>query len=472
MQRRPTGRHKPVRVGDTVSLDVESLADGPDALCRSGDYVIFVAGALPGERVLVRVTNAGRKFGRGELLRVERPSPDRVGPKCPHFLECGGCHFQHLAYPKQLEHKTARLTKTLSWGLKRQTLPILPMAAPAEPWGQRNKIALQVVGRAHDAWGGFFRMHSREVIPVEQCPVQDPRGTELSFDAVKAVSESGIEPWREYDDRGVVKAVLVRSMKGTGDAHVTVVTRTPRIPREDKLVRAILDAGATGVSVNLNDRDGPQLLGRHTTLLAGPKRITEELGGLRFLSSPGAFFQTSAWGAAFLVDAIRRLVDAPEGARVIDLYSGGGLLSLALASRGAHVLGIEENASATGDAVASARANDLENSADFVTGPVESYLHDLMREPTRPYAVVLDPPRDGCDPRVLDAMSRVSPEKIVYVSCEPSSLARDLAHLDHAGWDLERVEPLDMFPHAFHVESIAVLKPRRAPQRRYTRGRR
>lgn len=464
------GRDKPVRPGDELSLEVEGLADGPDAMCRVGDYVVFVAGALPGERVLVRVTNAGRKFGRAELLRVERPSPDRVGPRCRHFLECGGCHFQHLAYPKQLEHKTARLEKTLAHALRRDALPIVEMAAPEDPWGQRNKIALQVIGRANEAQGGFFRMRSRDVVPVRECPVQDPRGTALSFAAVDAIGRTGIEPWREWDDRGVVKAVVVRAMKGTGDAHVTVVSRTPRIPREEKLVRELLRTGATGVSVNLNDRPGPQLLGRHTDLLAGPKRIAEELGGVRYLSSPGAFFQTSAWGARHLVDAVRRLVDAPEGARVIDLYSGGGLLSLALASRGAQVLGIEENPSATGDAIASARANGLERAAEFATGPVEAYLRDLARE-RAPFAVVLDPPREGCDPRVVEAVSRLAPEKIVYVSCEPSSLGRDLALFDRLGWDTTRVEPLDMFPHAFHLESIAVLERPRRPVRRYPRGR-
>lgn len=459
-----------MRVGDEISVEVESLADGPDALCRVGDYVVFVAGALPGERVLVRVTNAGRKYGRADLLRVERKSPHRVGPECRHFLECGGCHFQHLDYDQQLEHKTARLTKQLSHSLGRTSLPVLPMAAPENPWGQRNKIALQVIGRPGEADAGFFRMRSRDVVPIRECPVQDPDGTNLAFDAVDAVNAAGIEPWREWDQRGVIKAVVVRAMKGTGQSHVTVVSRTPRLPREERLVRELSRAGATTVSVNVNDREGPQLMGRQTHVLAGPQRIAEEIGGVRYLSSAGAFFQTSAWGAAFLADAVVRLVDAPEGARVVDLYSGGGLLSLALAKAGADVIGIEESPAASGDARASARANRLEHRAFFATGPAEARVRDLARE-RRPYAVVLDPPRDGCDPRVLDAVARLAPERIVYVSCEPASLARDLAIFERTGYRTVRVEPLDMFPHAFHVEAVVVLEPDADPARTNMRSR-
>lgn len=462
-RRRP--KTKPVERGDELSLDVESLADGPDALCRAGDYVIFVAGALPGERVLVRVTSAGRKFGRADLLRVERPSPDRVGPACRHFLECGGCHFQHLAYDKQLEHKTARLTKQLEYGLKRSSLPVLPMAAPGSPWGQRNKIAFRVVGRAGEADPAFFRMRSPDLVPIAECPVQDPAGTQLAFDAIDAINRVGVEPWTdltESGDRGVLKALVVRKMKGTGESHVTLVSRTPRIPREDKLLRELLAAGATAVSVNVNDRGGPHLMGRETNVLSGPPRIAEEIGGVRYLSSAGAFFQTSGWGAAFLADAVVRLVDAPKDALVIDLYSGGGLLSLALAKRGAFVVGIEENPGASADARASAKANGLDERTRFATGPAESLVRDLRRE-RRPFAVVLDPPREGCDPRVLDAVAQLSPERIAYVSCEPASLARDLAHFERAGFEAVRIEPLDMFPHAFHVETVVLLeRPKRA----------
>lgn len=465
MKERPQGT--PVRVGQQVVVEVESLADGPDAMCRVGNYVLFVAGALPGEKVLVQVTSAARKFGRAHLLEIQRRSPDRVGPLCEHFEECGGCHFQHLAYDAQLAHKTERLKKTLSYPLHTppDALPILPMVGPDDPWEQRNKIALHVKGRAGKVFSGLFKLRSREVVHIRECPVQDAFGTEMAFAAADSVNELGMLPWDERDDHGMVRAIVVRSTKTTRQAQVTLVARHPRVPKIDRFAADMIRAGATGVAVNVNERIGPMLMGRDTTQIEGPPRIAEEIGGVRYLSSPGAFFQTSAWGAAFLVDAVRRLVDPPPNARVVDLYSGGGLLSLALADR-ARVIGIEENPSAVSDAVASAKENRF-TTAQFLTGPAERLIRGVAHElgNDRPWAVMLDPPREGCDPAVIHAVATVMrPQRIVYVSCDPVSLGRDLALFAQGGYALKRVEPLDMFPHAFHIEAIAVLEPvQRAP---------
>ena len=333
MKGRPTA--KPVTLGQELDVEIDALGDGPDAMARVGAYVLFVSGALPGEKVRVRVTSAGRKFGRADLLSIERRSPHRVGPLCEHFGECGGCHFQHLAYPAQLEHKTARLAKTLSFPLRAApgALPILPMQGPPDPWGQRNKIALHVKGRRGEAASGLFKLRSRDIVHIRECPVQDDFGTEVAFAAADSINALGIEPWGERDDDGIVRAIVVRSTKTTKQAQVTIVSRHERVPRIEKFAADMERAGATSVSVNLNERPGPMLMGRDTKLLVGQARIMEEIGGVRYLASPGAFFQTSAWGAAKLQESVRRLVDPPDNAMVVDLYSGGGLLSLALASR-------------------------------------------------------------------------------------------------------------------------------------------
>jgi 23S rRNA (uracil1939-C5)-methyltransferase len=445
-----------VSVGDELTVEIVSLADGPDALARVGDYVLFVAGALPGEKVRIRVVSATKKFGRGALLEIERRSPDRVGPRCEHFLDCGGCHFQHLAYPAQLDHKTRRLEKALEFGMKRRSLPILPMIGPEDPWGQRNKTALHVKGRPGAAIAGLHQMHSRDVVPIRECPVQDSFGTRLAFAARDEINRERIEPWGSRDDRGLLRAIVVRATTG-GEASVTLVSRRPALPRIDRIAAALERAGATTVALNVNDRPEPALIGRDTRLVAGKKRIAETVEGVRYLSSPAAFFQTSPWGAAYLVHAMRRLVDPPEGATVIDLYSGGGLLSLALADR-AQVIGIEENPAAVEDANASARENGMEERVGFHAGVAERLLHDVAREVRRPWAVMLDPPREGARPAVLDAIVRMQPSRIVYVSCDPVTLGRDLGVLARAGWQPTVIEPLDMFPHAYHVESVTLLE--------------
>ncbi len=463
-------RETPVRMGETLEVDVESLADGPDAMARVGAYVLFIAGALPGERVRVRVTSAGRKHGRADLVTILRRSPHRVGALCEHFGECGGCQFQHLAYDAQLEHKTARLAKQLAFEMRvpASALPIVPMTGPEEPWGQRNKIALHVRGRRGDVVAGLHRMRSREIIPIRDCPVQDEEGTRLAFAAVDAIVDAGIDPWRERDEEGYIRSVVVRTSRATGQSSVTIVSRRPRVPRLERVVRDLERAGATTIALNVNDRPDPALLGRETHVLSGRKRLMEEIEGIRYLSSPAAFFQTSAWGAAELVKKVRRLANPPKGARLIDLYSGGGLLSLALADRVREVIGIEENPSAVEDARASASLNGITN-ARFVAARSEHVVRELSADRT-PTVVVLDPPREGCDRRVIEALARLKPLRVVYVSCEPQTLARDVAELSALGFDLKTVEPLDMFPHAYHVEAVAVLEPARANS--YSRSRR
>ncbi len=458
MRQRPASR--PVAVGQELSVDVESLADGPDALCRIDNYVLFVAGALPGERVRVRVLTAGKKYGRAELLAVERPSPDRVAARCPHFGECGGCHLQHLDYREQLRVKAERLAKTISHPLRAAPprLPVLGMAAPTDPWGQRNKIALHLARRRTGVEAGLFKLRSREIEPIRECQVADERGTRLAFAAVEAIRAAKIEPWSPRDDEGVLRSVVVRTANATDDAHVTLVSRTRTVPNADRVARALVDAGATGVSINHNETLGPALLGRETETIRGPARIAEEIGGIRYLSSPGAFFQTSAWGAAYVVEAVRRYVDPPPDATIVDLYSGGGLFSLALAREAREVIGIEANRRAVEDARASAEANGIGN-ARFLVGPVEKRAGELVARRLRPFAVILDPPREGCDPAAIDAVARLSPRRVVYVSCEPASLGRDLAAFAGHGFGLVEVEPLDMFPQAFHVEAVALLEP-------------
>ena len=459
---RPRTTERPVSVGAELSVDVESLADGPDALARVGDYVLFVAGALPGERVRVRVTSATKKFGRADLLEIERRSPDRVGPRCEYFLACGGCHYQHLAYPKQLEAKTAQVEKAVSFGMKRArgSLPILDAIGPDDPWEQRNKIALHLKGRPGAAIAGLHRMRSREVIPIEACPVQEKFGTDLAFAARDAVNAERLETWHPREDSGVARAIVVRSAPSTGEASVTLVSRRTSVPRLERLVERLERAGATTIAVNVNDRDEAALLGRDTTLAAGKKRIAEEIEGIRYLSSAGAFFQTSSWGAAYLVHAMRRLVDPPPDATIVDLYSGGGLLSLAVADRAGRVVGIEENKLAVEDAIASARENGLDEKTAFHAGSAERLADEVARELRRPpFAVLLDPPREGASPRVIDTIARrLRPEKVAYVSCDPASLGRDLALFAQLGYEPTVIEPLDMFPHAWHVESVALLE--------------
>ncbi len=452
--RRP--RSVPVEVGQELSLDADAFGDGPDVLCRVDDYIVFVAGGIPGERLRVRITSAARKFGRASLLRVERPSPQRAKPRCRHFGRCGGCQLQHVDPDLQRQSRADRLARTLRHTLGRD-VPISATLAPKESYGHRTKLALAAGLRREGLVTGMFALRSRELIAIEECPAHDPLGFALGRRASDAANGAGLVPFDVHTGHGELRAIVVRSAPATGQTALTfVMQRTPPPP---SLV-AELAPHATTIAWNRNDGPPERLLGRRTIVLHGPPRIADRIAGLHLATSPGAFFQTSAFGAGALVEAVRARVPAAPNATVVDLYCGGGLLGLAVADRVGTVIGIEENEVGVEDAIASAKANRFTNTR-FVADRVETGITALVRDRVQPGVVLLDPPRAGADPRVLAAIGReLVPKRIVYVSCDPAALGRDAAELESFGYALADVQPVDMFPHTHHVEAIATFDRR------------
>lgn len=453
-------------MGEVVTLEASGLADGPDALCLADGYVVFVAGALPGERVRARVTQAGRKHGRAELLDVLAPSPHRVPPRCKHFGTCGGCHLQSLDPPEQARLKAASVAKVLAHrlGLAPADLPMVPMATPADPYGQRTKIALMLAPdpRRHLVYGLYAR-RSQRIVPLEMCPVSNPAGLTVAVRVAEALRASKAPVADPATGAPGLRAVVVRAANGTNERHVLYVGTSSAPPDEARLVRAALDAGAASAAWNVNPEAGSALLGRETRVLHGPPRLREVVAGRTYLVSPGAFFQTSAWGVTHLVEAVRARVPAEPEADLVDLYCGGGLLTLALADRCRRAVGLEGNPHAVEDARASARAAGVQN-VEFVAGRVEARVRELSRR-VRAATVVLDPPREGCGAEVIAAVTEaLRPRRLIYVSCEPQALARDAVALRDAGYGLVEVAPFDMFPHTFHVETIATFEPQSAPR--------
>lgn len=443
----------PVAQGDVLELVVDGMADGPDGLCRVDGYVVLVAGVLPGERIEAEITSAARKFGRAELVRVLRPSPDRVEPRCRHFLACGGCQLQHARYEAQLQHKRQRLQRALQYRLGDAAPEVATTVAPPEPWGQRHKIALHLRDRDGELQPCFRRLRSIGLVEILECPASDEDGLDLAFTAVDELSRLQAPAWHPRLG-GVLRTLLVRQSQGTGESHVVIVATEPPAGIDGVAAR-LQQAGATTVSLNLNDGPVEQLLGRDTRVLAGPPRIEERIGGLRYAISPDSFFQTAPAGAAALVELVLQWLQPKAADFVADLYCGGGLFALPLAQRSRRVLGIEQGFGAVIDAQHSAARNDISN-AEFVHAAVEAQLHRWSHP--RPDLIVLDPPRQGCGDEVAALLGRLGPRRVAYVSCDAEALAKDLAALAAHGLRAVRVTPVDMFPHTAHVEAVAFLQ--------------
>ncbi len=455
----PRPRTVPVERDDCFEIDIVGLGDGPDGLGRIDNYVVFVPGTLPGERAYVKITSANRKFARGELLELLTQAPERVEPRCPHFLQCGGCHRQHQDYRSQLLDKQARLQRTVHIALGDDAPKVAPTVAAKPPYSQRHKVVLHLRNTRQDGLEGcFHRLRSPELVTVNECPASDPLAWDLAMRTIELLHDLPHGAWDpDFAPNALLRSVLVRTTT-IGDAHLLLVARDPFIPGLESLFHDLHEAGATTISVNGNNGEFSVLLGPETTVVSGPPRIQERIGSIFYLLSPDAFFQTSPQAAGHLIDLVTDWLAPSRNDDVLDLYCGGGLLTLPLALRARSALGVELSRTAVRDAEAAAMANRLRN-VEFRAGHVEACLSAIRRgELPRPQLVAMDPPRTGLDPIVIDELQRLRPAKLAYVSCEPQSLQRDLQALSAAGFRTAGVTPIDMFPQTCHVETVAMLE--------------
>jgi 23S rRNA (uracil1939-C5)-methyltransferase len=392
---------------------------------------------------------------------VLTPSPHRVTPKCPHFGPdaepgvgpCGGCSWQHIAYPEQLRLKTALVERLIRDAVRGdpRVRPMLPSTPLDAPWGYRHKVhfVFDNVGpnrRTHVVMGHYVR-GSRRVIPVRECPVHDPRGNALAFAFGDAFFRAGVATARGIAIRvGFRTKELMATLIAAGEPDRTLRTAS------QKALRTAIEP-PTSFHVNVHPRDDGFIFGRDTRKITGPARMREAVGDVSFVVSPTAFFQTNVRAAEILASVVLEAV--PAGDRVLDLYAGAGLFALPLAARGHAVTAVEENRQAVEDGEASLRLNRIPpDRCRFVAKPVETALRSIRAAET----VVLDPPREGCSPGVIDVVfGELQPRLAVYVSCNPEALARDLALVARHGYRIRSIQPVDMFPHTAHVEAVAAL---------------
>jgi 23S rRNA (uracil1939-C5)-methyltransferase len=452
---------RPAR-GQTVSITIDDLAFGGEGVGRVDGYVVFVAGGLPGDRLRVRLTEVRSRFGRGRIEAVESPSPDRVEAPCPYFGRCGGCRLQHLAYDAQLAFKAKQLRDCLERIGGLGSFELRPMLGAPEIYGYRNKMEFTVVARAGKPVIGLHEAERYDaVLDIERCLIQPEALNALLAEIRREAHALGLSVYDPVSEDGLLRFVVVRAGRHTGEAMLNLVTSAPDIQTLAPLaerVRASVPATAS-VVLNVNSRKASVAVGSEEHLLAGRDHINESLGGLAFRVSANSFFQTNTTQAERLFQIVLDACELGGHETVVDLYSGTGAISLMLARRCRWVYGIEVAATAVADAIRNAGANDIEN-CTFLSGEVRHLLPDLIAQGVKAEAVVADPPRAGFHPKALRALARLGPGRIVYVSCNPATLARDLSDLLRAGYRLDWVQPVDMFPHTPHIEAVARLTRR------------
>ena len=442
----------PVEKNDDLVVTIESLTNEGQGVARVEGFAVFVVGALAGEEVKAHVIKVQPTYAVAKATEILKPSPDRVRPACPVFAQCGGCTLWHLSYPAQLRQKQQWVQDALSRLGGFASVPMQPIVGMEEPTRYRNKgsFSFGVVGSA--AVFGFFAERSHRLVPFSDCLIQDERIVDAARRVAAWANACGVPVYDEATGEGQLRHVVARTT-AEGELMVTVVTKG-QLKKKDDLLSFLEDCDS--VWHNENPKQTNVVFGEKFTLLSGKQTLTETIGEKRFSVSPQSFLQVNRVQTRALYDAAREFLAAKPTETVVDAYCGVGTISLFIAGDCAHVIGIEQVAPAIEDAKANAKANGVKN-AEFVCGNVEDVLPRLLSREGGIDAIVLDPPRKGCEEAALEAIAKSSANRVVYVSCNPATLARDCKYLAQHGFTLSTVRPVDMFPQTCHVETVVAM---------------
>ncbi len=469
---------QPVRYGDQIELEISSLAFGGDSVGRYQDFALFIPGGLPGERVRVKVTGVKEHYATAEILSILRPSPERVTPACGIFEECGGCQWQHLHYSSQLKTKRQFVVDALSRIGRLPHVTVQPCLPSPAPYAYRNKAMPVVSMRDGHFVTGIYEPRSHHLVPYHTCPIQAEEINALLQKVIGKIERSGLTPYQEKKHEGFLRHLAVRRGMKTGETLLAFVTRTevpeervqkPLLPPEglgDILPRIARELaaevpGLVGVLQNINSSRTNIVFGPSTRVLAGRDHYFEVIDGLRLKVSLHSFLQVNTAQADILHALVREALGEPKHQKkwgtVLDLYSGIGTLALAVSDQADYIVGVEEVGAAVDDARFNAELNHKGN-IDYLEGDVPPILLGLKDKGLGQIdAAILDPPRKGVLPEVLARVTAFHPERLVYVSCDPATLARDLALLVKHGYSVDWAQPLDMFPQTYHVETVVKL---------------
>lgn len=448
----------PVRTGDELELTVDSLAYGGNGVARHDGFVVFVRRALPGDTVRARVTKVKRGFAEAITEAVITPGADRVPAPCRHFGVCGGCRFQDLSYPAQLVAKESQVREALVRIARIAEPPLRPIVPAATQLHYRNKLEYSFTGTPDGPGLGFHRAGRwDEVLEIEECLLTTDLGNAIRSAVQQWARDESLDPYDQGTQSGYLRHLVVREGRNTGQALVMLVTGPGERFDADYLIEVLRRFPAVR-SIHWAVNDTPaEVTNLPSRLLWGEEWIEEALLGLRFRVRPSAFLQTNTEMAERLYTLARDAAGLTGAENVFDLYCGTGTIGLALAGSARHVWGVEISEEATACAIENAEVNGIGN-ASFFAGNVGQSLEELRERAGEPDVVIVDPPRAGLAGKALRRAGALQAQRMVYVSCNPTTLAGDLAVLrDEFGYELSHCTPVDMFPHTPHIESVSLL---------------
>lgn len=424
-------------------------------------YPIFIEGALKGEKVKVRIVKVNKKFAYGKLMEVLEASEERVNPPCAIYKRCGGCKLQHASYKAQLDFKWDRVKDCVSKIGKLDPSIVKYPLGMENPWRYRNKVQLPIGLINGEVKIGFFAPRSHDIIDMESCLIQDEIGDKVVKLTREWIEKFNIRPYNvdgEYDEKGIVRHIMIRRGFTTNEVMIVLVTNGEKLPHKEEFVDLMVKniPGIKSVIQNINSKKTNVILGLESKTLWGEDTISDYIGDFRFNISPLSFFQVNPIQTEVLYGKALEYANLTGNEEVFDAYCGTGTITLFLSQKAKKVYGVEIIPQAIDNAWINAKENKVEN-VEFFVGESEVVIPDLINKGVKADVVVVDPPRKGCDKKLLDAITNIDAKKIVYVSCDPSTLGRDLQVLEENGYKTLEVQPVDMFPNTAHIENVALL---------------
>ena len=449
-----------------IIIKIEDIGVNGEGIGKVDGYTLFVKDALIGDTVEAVVTKAKKNYGYAKMLRVLEASPYRVEKRCPVARQCGGCQIQELSYEAQLDFKTKKVYGNLEriGGFAPEFLDSVmePICGMEEPFYYRNKAQFPIgTDKEGNIVTGFYAGRTHQIIPNKECALGVSVNQKILQIIVDFMNQYGVSAYNEETGRGLVRHVLIRYGFTTKEIMVCLVINGDNFPKSEKLVDKLVQIeGMTSITYSVNKENTNVIMGKEIGVLWGQGYITDYIGDVKYQISPLSFFQVNPVQTEKLYGLALEYADLKGEEKVWDLYCGIGTISLFLAQKAKKVYGVEIVPQAINDARNNARINGIEN-AEFFVGKAEEVLPEYYAQYEKEHGekayadvIVVDPPRKGCDETLLDTMVEMRPEKIVYVSCDSATLARDLKYLCERGYEIKRVKPVDQFPHTTHVEVI------------------
>ncbi|KXG74925.1 23S rRNA (uracil(1939)-C(5))-methyltransferase RlmD [Thermotalea metallivorans] len=448
-------KNSEIKENQTYEVHIEDIGHNGEGIGRIEGFTVFVDGGVPGDDLRVKIQLVKKNYAMGKMIKLLNPSPHRIAPVCSIAHQCGGCQIQHIDYREQLRLKTNIVKANIERIGKLEGVVVHDALGMEKPSRYRNKAQFPVGIVDGKVVVGFYKKGTHDIVDTGSCYIQHEINDHIIEIVKQYMTRYKVSAYDETTGKGLIRHILTKVGFTTGEVMVVLITNGREMPHKEQLIQQLTHEIPEIKSIvqNINTQRTNRILGDECILLYGEDKIVDYIGNLKFYISPLSFFQVNPMQTKVLYEKALEYADLKGEETVFDVYCGIGTISLFLAQKAKKVYGIEAVDAAIQDARENARINGIKN-AEFYVGKAEEVVPQLYKQGITADVVVVDPPRKGCDAQVLDTIVKMKPERVVYVSCNPSTLARDLKYLDEKGYKTIEVQPVDMFPHTAHTESV------------------